>query len=625
MQVSLFAFAVISLLGSGLLLYVHILGGLSKAKFPTALSSVPAIFCGITILFSAVYFLTMISLYFNEISGFLHYCFLLSIFLILYLARRSEASLCDRDIVESCIILFCFVLFILLYQFYPYDYLSNHIPRENFQHHFHIDYVIPLMFADSLLRGELLTFGDWLGSDRPPLFSGAILFLNISSIPLEAVYLPIGIILNCLIIPVITESIASLSGRKLYIYEKFLCCFVVISSPIFVHNVAFLWPKIFSAMFMIIAMHVLFFPQVKTVGLAVVASISMLLAMLSHGGSGFAIVSLAFIYIIKVREVKSLYRGVVIGAVFIAGYMPWMFYQKIVQPPGDRLIKWQLLGQIGIVPEGVGEVFLEKYQGFNYFDIPVRIFLSFKNQFWDGFSKLVAAPSADSFANISFYHLPLSVGGPFVVALTLLVLLKDKKYKSLISTTAVSVIVWFALPFMPVSSIHEGPYFIPFILILTCLYGVINLHFGKIFITSMLVVSGMVSMAIMDMKRDKWNIFKPNVYRIDSTINYYGGGSYTKENHKGLELLGSYITSDADIADFTLTAVDGDIFYYITGPSAIGQQLLVYGDGQLILELNENKYDRWESMEVGEYSQLQIRLIDEGKGWGEWSAISVGK
>jgi hypothetical protein len=45
----------------------------------------------------------------------------------------------------------------------------------------------------------------------------------------------------------------------------------------------------------------------------------------------------------------------------------------------------------------------------------------------------------------------------------------------------------------------------------------------------------------------------------------------------------------------------------------------------LILELNEEKFSRLEKLEVGKYNQLQIRLIDEGKGWGEWSAIFLGK
>jgi len=45
----------------------------------------------------------------------------------------------------------------------------------------------------------------------------------------------------------------------------------------------------------------------------------------------------------------------------------------------------------------------------------------------------------------------------------------------------------------------------------------------------------------------------------------------------------------------------------------------------LILELNEEKFSRWEKLEVGKYNQSQIRLIDEGKGWGEWSAIFLGK
>ncbi|MDF1747185.1 MAG: hypothetical protein P1V19_26080, partial [Gimesia sp.] len=129
-----------------------------------------------------------------------------------------------------------------------------------------------------------------------------------------------------------------LSKRKLTIPEKLFLTFIVISTPVFIHNVAFLWPKLFAAIFMIIAVDLLFFQPEKSIRLTILTSISMLLSFLAHGGSGFAILAVALIYIVRIRKKEELYRGFLIAAVFFSGYSPWILYQKVVQPPGDRLL-----------------------------------------------------------------------------------------------------------------------------------------------------------------------------------------------------------------------------------------------------------------------------------------------
>jgi hypothetical protein len=511
----------------------------------------------------------------------------------------------------------------MLYQFYPYEYLTNYTPANNFRYNLPIDNVIPLMFAESLLRGELLTFDGWLGSDRPPLFSGAILFFNISSMPLEKSYLFIGIFLQSLILPIITETIVNLAKRKLSIIEKVFVSFIVISSPIFIHNIAFLWPKIFAAMFMIIAVYLLFFPYVKSISLAVISSICMLLSMLSHGGSGFAIISLAIVYILKMKDIKDFYRGIIIFVVFVAGYAPWFLYQKLVQPPGDRLIKWQLLGQANIVPESVEHVFREQYKDFQYFDILVRVFQSFKNQFLDGFIQMANTPSFDLFTGLLFFKLPFAVGMPFVVAIILLLFLKDRDYGRLMVVALTSIIVWFALPFIPVMAIHEGTYFTPFLLIVACVYGVLNVFSGRLFLITILILSGLANMIVMDAKREVVSLSDREIYQFVDIKNYNGGLDFGKKRIKNMLVFGSHLSSDEDVADFTLEAKSGNSIYYITGPSPGRQVLEVYGDGKLILKLSGEKFSNWEKLSMGSYSQLRVKLKDKGKDWGEWSAIAI--
>ncbi|WP_154934371.1 hypothetical protein [Gimesia maris] len=474
-----------------------------------------------------------------------------------------------------------------------------------------------------------MEFGDWLGSDRPPLFSGTILFLNVSNFPLDKVYLFIGMSAQMITLPVASEFVAGLCKRKLTIPEKLFLSFIVISSPLFLHNVAFLWPKLFAAMFMIIAVYLLFFQPEKTISLTILISISMLLSFLSHGGSGFAIIACALIYLAKMRKLEELYRGILLAAVFIVGYMPWMFYQKVVQPPGDRLLKWHFLRQIDVVPEGFGQLFIEKYKDVHFFDILARIFLSFQNQFLDGFTRIMNAPSFDLFTKLSFYKLPLSVGVPIIVTAIFLLFLKDKVFKSLMLIALVNAIVWFTLPFKPASSVHEGTYLLPIIIIMACVYGVFNLHSGKVLLMVTLVGFGITNMVMMDRHRmylyKNTHLVHQDIYKMVDITNYHGGADFSKTKKENFLIFGSHLTSDADTADFTLSARNGDAIYYLTGPGAVGQTLEVYGDGKRILELIETKSDRWKRLDVGRYDQLQVRLVDEGKGWGQWSAIAVSK
>ncbi|MAC51167.1 MAG: hypothetical protein CME31_01350 [Gimesia sp.] len=492
-----------------------------------------------------------------------------------------------------------------------------------------MDNVISLMFAKSLLHGELLEFGDWLGSDRPPLFTGTILFLNVTQLPVDQVYLLIGIAVQAILIPVVSEFVAGLSRRKLTVPEKLFLSFIVISSPLFIHNVAFLWPKIFAAIFMIIAVYLLFFQPEKSIRVTILISISMLLSFLSHGGSGFAILAVALIYIAGIRKKEELYRGFLIAAVFFAGYSPWIFYQKVVQPPGDRLLKWHILGQIDIVPEGVGPLFIKKIKEMHFFDIPVRTYQSFHNQILEGLTLLPNAPSFGLFTEQSFYRLPLSVGAPLFIAAICLLFLKDKVYKTLMLITLVNAIVWFALPFKPVWSIHESTYFLPIIIITAVVYRIFNLHSGKLPVMLTLVGFGMANLVIMDWHRmslyKNTHLVPHDVYKMIDITNYTGGKDFDNTSIENLSVFGSRLTTDADTADFTLSAIDGDAIYYITGPDANGQTLEIYGDGKRVLELTDTKIHRWKRLDVGRFEKLQVRLVDNGKNWGQWSAIAVRK
>lgn len=84
------------------------------------------------------------------------------------------------------------------------------------------------------------------------------------------------------------------------------------------------------------------------------------LAWLSHGGIAFSFVAL--VPWILWRMLRSEARGwLVAAAVFLALALPWFGFQKLYNPPGDRLIKWHLGGQIAPDPRGPLTVIRDAY------------------------------------------------------------------------------------------------------------------------------------------------------------------------------------------------------------------------------------------------------------------------
>ena len=300
-----------------------------------------------------------------------------------------------------------------------------------------------------------------------------------------------------------------------------------------------------------------------------------------------------------------------------------------MQPPGDRLLKWHILAQIDIVPEGVGPLFVKKIKEMHYFDIPVRTYQSFQNQILEGFPQIVSTPSIDRFAELSFYKIPFSVGVPLFITALCLLFYRDKSFKTVMLIAFVNAIVWFALPFKPVWSIHEGTYFLPIMIITAGIYGVLNLRSGKLPVILTLVGFGIANLVIMDWHRmylfENTHLVPHDVYKMVEITNYNGGKDFDNTSIENLSVFGSRLTTDADTADFKLSAVNGDAIYYITGPDANGQTLEVYGDGKRVLELTDTKIHRWKRLDVGRFEKLQIRLVDNGKSWGQWSAIAVRK
>ncbi|MBS1861362.1 MAG: hypothetical protein JSS68_06575 [Actinobacteria bacterium] len=194
--------------------------------------------------------------------------------------------------------------------------------------------------------------GEWLFSDRPPLQVGYVLaqrgFMNTAQ---GLHYQLICVLEQCLWIPAMWAVLVAVPLRRVTRAVAMLAA--MISDIAIVHGF-FVWPKLIAAAFLLAALAVILSPDWqrdrRDYRVAVLIGALLALSMLSHGSSIFGVIPLV---------IFAAFRGVPNWrwlAAALAGllllYVPWSAYQKYEDPPGNRLLKWQLGGVTEVTSEG---------------------------------------------------------------------------------------------------------------------------------------------------------------------------------------------------------------------------------------------------------------------------------
>ncbi|MCG8528177.1 MAG: hypothetical protein MI748_17485 [Opitutales bacterium] len=207
------------------------------------------------------------------------------------------------------------------------------------------DSYIPFMFAERLYFEEPLRpfDNDWLTSDRPPLQTGLLLLQMPFLVNPLAQYHVLGVMLQCFVFAGIFQFTQQLFGdRRLSILVVFLSLLCGLT----VQNAFYVWPKLLSAGFVFLAYALVFLRNEETGSRFtrwILLGFSVALALLSHGGSIFGLVALPFCMLFR-RKCRKINHMLLATASFTVCYAPWILYQKLVDPPGDRLLKWHLAG-----------------------------------------------------------------------------------------------------------------------------------------------------------------------------------------------------------------------------------------------------------------------------------------
>jgi hypothetical protein len=212
------------------------------------------------------------------------------------------------------------------------------------------DNTLPHNTASSLFRGEPLKShgSDWLSSDRPPLQAGWLLLAR----PLTAFLAhdastidgTAAIWFQLLWVLAAFALLRTLGvGRGSATAATALLAF----SGFFALNTLFTWPKLSAAAFACgaFAFWILRDGASQSRGEVVLGALFAALAWLSHGGVAFSF--LVLVPWIASRALRSGWlRWLLAVAVFGILAAPWSTFQKFYDPPGNRLLKWHLAGQI---------------------------------------------------------------------------------------------------------------------------------------------------------------------------------------------------------------------------------------------------------------------------------------
>jgi hypothetical protein len=237
------------------------------------------------------------------------------------------------------------------------DRFSSPLPSDNY-----IPYFFSKWFYVNGHHGTPPEFsGNWLASDRPPLQIGYALTqrpFHINGNELN--YVILGTVLQQLWIVGLWALLLALPVGRV---TRALTMLTVLISGLAFVNGFFVWPKLLPAALLLAAAALLISPLWDEVrsrlwGGALVAALCGL-AMMGHGSSVFGILGLAVFA--AFRGLPSWRWLAVVVATLIVVMAPWSAYQKWGDPPGNRLTKWYLGGDVEPDGKSVGEAISDGY------------------------------------------------------------------------------------------------------------------------------------------------------------------------------------------------------------------------------------------------------------------------
>ncbi len=207
----------------------------------------------------------------------------------------------------------------------------------------------PYLLARYLERGYVPKpiLGDWHSSDRPPLQTGVV--LAAFYLRSERSYAVLGACLQSLCLFALWMSLSAFAVERRVAKLVLATC---LFSGFFFINAFYVWPKLLAAAYTIGFITMLASKTLRAILrekplIALLAGALLAFGLLAHAGSIFALLGFACAMLILRIRLPWKTIGILVAAAFCL-YLPWFLYQKLFDPPGDRLLKWHLAGVIPV-------------------------------------------------------------------------------------------------------------------------------------------------------------------------------------------------------------------------------------------------------------------------------------
>jgi hypothetical protein len=204
--------------------------------------------------------------------------------------------------------------------------------------------------------------GEWQMSDRPPLQIGYVLSQRIFAWDTSTLHYEI----LCVVVQQlwIVAMWAVLCTARLRSRTRGLIMLATMVSDIAIVHGFFVWPKLIAATFILAAVALVVSSEWvrwrRDLRIAGLFACLCGLAMLAHGSSAFAVVPLlVFAALRGMPSWRWLGTAAAVGAVLLGS---WAAYQRYDDPPGDRLLKWQLGGVMEVDDRGAFEAIADSYR-----------------------------------------------------------------------------------------------------------------------------------------------------------------------------------------------------------------------------------------------------------------------
>ena len=244
------------------------------------------------------------------------------------------------------------------------------------------DNVIPRFAAEVVRAGESLIQpqAQWQTSDRTPLLSG--IYLIFSFFTDTKTYQATGLIFQTLFF------LSALQFLKQFQVRSKACFWILVAlilSAFFHHSSVYLWPKLQSAHYVLLGLMLMTEATLTFLSEEqrwASAALCFVLAYLCHPGVIFCAPILLPFAVSHIGRLKRLNAKVLLPLVPTAlMFGIWIFYQKVINPPGDRLLKWHLAGETEMNRIPLLKLLIQNYSRMTWQEIIAVRFQNLKYQF----------------------------------------------------------------------------------------------------------------------------------------------------------------------------------------------------------------------------------------------------